>query len=80
MIPANPGKAVVIVVEQHTASGWKPVVSWSHKLNSRSRWTFPIRYRNATVIGKRYRILAEYKGGTKFAAVAWGYWYFKITQ
>jgi hypothetical protein len=78
-IPARPRVVVYLVVEQHTSSGWKVAAIWHHRLNRHSRWTFPIRYANRSVIGPRYRVAAAFNGDDKFTAVAWGYWSFRIT-
>jgi hypothetical protein len=77
--PSDAGHTALLAVQQHTASGWKTVVVWKHRLNSRSSWTFKIRYRNRTVVNKKYRVIAATTNTPKLVESAWGYWYFKIT-
>jgi hypothetical protein len=77
--PTDAGHTALLIVQQDTASGWKTVAVYKHKLNRRSSWTFKIRYPNSSVIDKKLRLIAATKKTTQLAASAWGYWYFKIT-
>jgi hypothetical protein len=80
MLPKSPGKNVWMVIQQYTRSGWVSVASWRRGLDRASHTTFPVRYANTSVIGKRFRILAVYTGDRDNAAAGWGYWYFRITR
>jgi hypothetical protein len=78
--PSTPGTKVQMIVQQYTSRGWKSVAAWSHRLNRYSRWTFKIRYLNASVINQRYRIIATSNLTSVLRDSAWGYWYFQIRR
>ena len=77
--PNMAGQTVWAVVQERVGSTWKTAVSFHATLGTMSHATIKIRYANRAVIGHQFRVVAQYRGNTDWAAVAWGYWYFRVT-
>lgn len=80
MIPNHAGRYVDAVLEQHTAKGWKHILTWRHQLTRTSTTSFKVRYLNTHVIGHSYRLIAVFNGDSDHAPIAWGAWYFRVNR
>jgi hypothetical protein len=78
--PNHAGKYVYTLLQGHTSSGWRNIVSWRHLLNRSSTAVFNVRYLNTGVIGHSYRLAAVFNGDRDHVGAARGYYYFKITR
>ena len=82
MITAFPnmsGRTVFAVVQELVGGTWKTAATFHANLGTMSHATLKIRYANRGVIGHQFRVVAQYRGSTDWAAVTWGYWPFRVT-
>jgi hypothetical protein len=78
--PNHAGKLATFAIQQATATGWRTVASGTVRLRSTSTAALLLLYRNSSVIGHRFRILATFsKDGDHWGAqTPWRH--FKITS
>ena len=77
--PNMSGRSVTGIVQQKVGTTWRTAMSWRGTFGKLSHATIKIRYANRAVIGHQFRMIAAYRGSTDWAAVSWGYWYFRMT-